>query len=156
MPSEEQPQRRIWKGIVLHHTAGRDTTRLEADNIWRLHVHGNGWLNTGYHRIVERLEDGRYYSVNGRPLFMHGAHSPPVNQTHLGVALVGNFEAERAPDDAIEAVAIECASLCAVTGVPSSEIYPHNRFRSTACPGLLAGQIPEIKRQVQALLDEWI
>lgn len=77
------------RGVVIHHNPNqpRDKSLARwARDVDHYHRHSNGWSGgIGYHAGAR---DG--IAVEGRPIESVGAHSPPVNDTHLGLTLATN------------------------------------------------------------------
>lgn len=144
----------IWKHVIVHHTASRDTEALDSEKVRRFHVQGRGWRDVGYHFLVEDV-GGHYAAIVGRPLHMPGAHAPGWNHRALGVALVGDFTEATPPDEQLECAARLTASLILVLEmprkIPTSDdletgrmrdyspepwgVFPHRYVRPTECPG---------------------
>lgn len=125
-----------WKGIVVHHSADHDDPWVDATDYERWHVEGRGWLDIGYHWVVEEVND-HYYAIQGRPATMQGAHSPGQNSTHLGVCFAGNFETTLMKPEQLIVGAELISSLCVMNDVEPSHISRHCDHRDTACPGAL-------------------
>jgi len=92
-----------WSEVVIHHSLGPDNVlRMSADEIHKFHTDpepaGRGWSDTGYQRIVEKVE-GVYVAITGRPENRDGSHAPPHNHVALGLCLVGNFDLAPPPRD---------------------------------------------------------
>ena len=119
--------------IVLHHTASKDTARLDTPSIRRFHTEGNGWGDIGYHYIVEKVGD-TWEAVVGRPLHIQGAHVRGHNSDSIGVAVVGDFE-QQAPSPEMYEVLINRIIIPLKTLFPDAEITAHGRLANTKCPG---------------------
>ena len=139
-----------WKGIVIHHTASPDRPDLDLVAIRRYHVRDRLYRDVGYHWMVECVGD-HFIATMARPSFERGAHERKANRTHLGVALVGNFEQHEVPLAQLEECARLCASLCAMNEFGPEDITQHRDWKSTACPGELF-PIETLKTQVRMLL----
>ena len=83
-------ERKLWSGIVIHHSLTKDQTTNDWDSIKKYHL-SSGWQDIGYHFGIERIGEDWTYQV-GRPLSMTGAHTKGFNETHLGICVVGNFD----------------------------------------------------------------
>ena len=125
----------IWRGIVLHHSATKDTPGVETEGFRRFHKEIRHWKDIGDHKVVEDI-DGIYEALDGRPAYMNGAHCPGKNWTHLGVCFTGNFDLYEMQEEQIIAGARSIASLCAMCGIEPSKISCHRDWRDTACPGI--------------------
>lgn len=134
--------------IIVHCTATRadwakqKSTRWRVDEVRRWHVDEIGWLDIGYHFLVDR--DGTV--ANGRPVEITGAHCKGHNQNTIGIALFGghgstahdkflnHFTPQQ--DDALRKLIAdlrrEFPSINKVTG--------HNRYSAKACPGFIVNE----------------
>lgn len=123
------------RALVLHHTArapgGLDDARSEAAYmrlVQTLHLE-RGWIDTGYHFVV--MPSGRVFG--GRPVNALGAHVFGQNAGTVGIALAGNFEAERLTPEALAAVEAVRAEL--VPGGAAVPLVGHCELAATSCPG---------------------
>lgn len=123
-----------WTGIVVHHSEGSDTTRLDTRTIRDYHVEHNRWDDVGYHFLVERVGTG-YEFIAGRPLDMSGAHARGSNMTHIGVCLVGNFNRSKPTSAQLMAAARHIRGLMKALRIPRSAIRFHREVNDTDCPG---------------------
>lgn len=82
-----------WQGIVLHHSLTSDSKTVSASAIRHYHIEEKGWLDIGYHNLVE-LAGADFEALVGRPLDQHGAHCPQdsMNSKAIGICLVGGFD----------------------------------------------------------------
>lgn len=124
---------RRWRGILIHHSAGSDTDAKETEQYRRQHL-AKGWLDIGYHFVVERVA-GDYVAVPGRSLDMIGSHCPGKNASHLGVCFAGNFETSEVHELQLSVGAHLVAKLCLQFAIPLEAIEPHRKYRATLCPG---------------------
>lgn len=123
-----------WKGIIVHHSAGRDSDLLETDNIHRYHTLTRKWSDIGYHWLVEVVE-GHVVAVMGRPSYRTGSHQKGKNGTHLGVCFVGNFNDAPPRNNMMHEGARLLAGLCVMNGLDASAISAHRDHKATDCPG---------------------
>lgn len=123
-----------WKGALIHHSATPPT--VTAKSIRDYHVKERGWLDVGYHGLIEMAGSG-FRFVHGRALSLPGSHCPGKNMTHLGLCLIGNFMHSAPPLAQLEVAAGVLAGWCVSFGFGPEEIYPHRAFRQTECPGLV-------------------
>jgi len=127
----------IWRGCVVHHSAGVDRDSMQADDIHRFHTLERGWRHLGYHKLVEQIE-GHYVAIDGRPMRWEGAHAPPLNHSHLGLCFVGNFTETPPPNSALwmgAEVLADWAVMFGWEGDLEGRIIPHRDVKATACPG---------------------
>ncbi len=80
-----------WTGIVIHHSATVDGIQENWSSIKEYHIKKRGWRDIGYHFGIEKVGTKLEYQI-GRRLDWNGAHCVGLNQTHLGICLVGNYD----------------------------------------------------------------
>jgi len=118
--------------IVVHHTvSSRDKTKVKDIDDW----HQIRWPNfksslgyfVGYHFVI--TGDGTLTQT--RRMSEQGAHCPP-NKGRIGVVLTGNFEEEKPSKAQLTSLQnlLEKLNKQGIT-----EIYGHNHFSKTLCPG---------------------
>ena len=84
---------------IVHHTAGSNAySRQQSAAIVRAiqvyHVRGNGWNDIGYNLLVDKygqVFEGRYGGVDRNVV---GAHAEGFNTGSVGVAVLGNYDAQ--------------------------------------------------------------
>jgi uncharacterized protein (TIGR03437 family) len=89
-PLREQPVRTTVTHLVVHHTAGANSSADWAAvvrSIWQLHTQVNGWNDIGYNFLI--APDGVAYEGRGDGIL--GAHFSAGNTGTMGVALLGTF-----------------------------------------------------------------
>lgn len=121
-----------YKGIILHHTATKQT--LSVDDIRRIHLN-KGWGDVGYHFLFQLGSDGHYYLKNGRSVLYQGAHCDVgvYNNTHIGVSIIGNFEKDYLTDLQYQDL---LSGLChLLKKFNLFQLLGHREVKSTACPG---------------------
>jgi len=121
-------------GICIHHSATADGEHLDTEAIRRYHVDHNGWDDIGYHAVVERV-DGRVVVYPGRELRYKGAHCPPLNSTHFGLCVVGNFDTTAPDDELLRAAATWCRAIMAEYHMPLKGLVYHCDYAVKSCPG---------------------
>jgi len=94
-----------WKYLVIHHSVTADGKTFDYQAIKKYHIEVRGWLDIGYHFVVEKVND-QYEVIVGRPLTMNGAHCYQLNMNEqgIGICFVGNYDIA-APDEEMIAVA---------------------------------------------------
>jgi hypothetical protein len=130
-----------WR-VTLHHSDGRYTRTLaeslaEARFIQDFHIHGRGWIDIGYHFLVD--PEGNI--LEGRPEGVLGAHTLGNNEGNIGIVLLGNYQpphADRPTAAQLAAVAALGRYLVARYGIDPSMLKGHRDYKSTDCPGDLA------------------
>ena len=139
-----------WEGALIHHSATGQT--VTAQSITDYHVKERGWLDVGYHGLIELSLSGAWRFVPGRPLSIPGSHCPGKNKTHLGLCLIGNYMNELAPVKQLDAAALVLAEWCIAFDFGPEDIHPHRAYRATDCPGLV--DVAGIRARVARLLAE--
>ena len=136
-----------WSRITVHHTAmparnlrgvSAATAGYAIAQIQSQHMDINGWADLGYHFMID--PDGRVWE--GRSLQYVGAHASRNKQTgvnqnigNIGVCLLGNFEQEDPSSAALASLESLLDGLRQQFGIPHGEVYGHNHFKATDCPG---------------------
>ena len=138
-----------WEGALIHHSATAPT--VTAQSIRDYHVKKRGWLDIGYHGLIEMAGHG-FRFVPGRPLSMPGSHCPDKNKTHLGLCLIGNFMHGTPPIAQLEVAAEVLAEWCVSFDFGPEDVHPHFAFRKTECPGLV--DIAGLRERVLRILAD--
>jgi hypothetical protein len=146
--------------VVVHHTASSNTyTRDGAANQMRIfqnYHHSLGWSDIGYNAVVDRF--GRIYEGRrgGIDRAVIGAHASGFNTGSFGVAIMGNFVDQQAPQVAIDAVTRIVRHKAAIHGFDTNGtvhmggrdrpvVVGHRDVGQTACPGRVQQKLPEIR-----------
>jgi len=135
--------------LTVHHTAeplesdALASSCAEVRHIQSMHVQ-QGWADVGYHFFIDRA--GRI--LEGRSLDAQGAHAgnSDANRGNVGIALLGNFvpQPSRGPAYAkaqvpttaqMQALDRLTDALVARYNISTREIWAHEHFRETECPG---------------------
>lgn len=111
--------------IIIHHSAGENTTVEDIDRMHR----ENGWGGIGYNFYIRK--NGTIYK--GRDLKYSGAHCIGKNENSIGICLEGNFNHYEPSNE-------QMGSLLALTTGLSKNynitaLSPHREFNATECPG---------------------
>ena len=162
-----------WKGVVIHHTKSSDGVVRDADAIAAYHTSyrvdyvmvskeefnrrkaaGEGhkfekpWSAVGYHFLIERIGKG-IKLVEGRPLNKVGAHAAyggdsRFNKTHIGLAVIGDFDKEPPEKTEWEFVLSVVRGLMAAYGFDRNQVIGHREVYAyfkvppeKSCPGAL-------------------
>jgi len=156
---------------VIHHTAhtsdpvrANSYTPEEAPALIRAmhsyHTRQLGWADIGYNILIDRfgtIYEGRKGGfVNG----VVGAHAAGFNTGSFGVAVIGNFVDEQAPEPALEALTNVVAVKSSIhnvdparttnkmgNGTQRPTVIGHRDVSSTACPGMIHAFLPELRAQ---------
>lgn len=152
--------------IVVHHTTdpnsdqvGRADAITIARKTQRYHMDSNGWSDTGQHFTIGRggfTLEGRTTSLansrNGKR-FTLGAHAFGANERSVGIENEGSYFTARMPAAQWKSLVALTAWLCAQHRIGVDGIVGHRDVTSTTCPGdWLYGQLPRLRREVQAVL----
>ncbi|MBX9601935.1 MAG: N-acetylmuramoyl-L-alanine amidase [Bryobacteraceae bacterium] len=173
-PLREQPVRTTVTHLVVHHTAGANSSADWAAvvrSIWQLHTQGNGWNDIGYNFLID--PNGVAYEGRGDGIL--GAHFSAVNTGTMGVALMGTFsntpptpaalatltqllawQAERWRLDAAS-MSVHAASglmLNTISGHRDAGLSPR-ASGTTECPGNTVHALLErLRREVPPLVED--
>lgn len=125
--------------VVVHHSATKDSGSVSVSAIRRYHVETNGWLDIGYHFLVEEV-NGHYEWIAGRAIDESGAHcyQQGMNRKGLGVCFIGNYDDAPPPLAMMQFAARHLQPLLELLGIPldREHIHPHNEFATyKSCPG---------------------
>lgn len=159
------------RGIVLHHTAGKNRRPYPADegaerviafqvarSIQNLHMTPpRRWRDSAQHFTATRgglLLEGRNGTLEAarKGLVLAGAHAgvATVNQQWWGIELEGLYEDEEPPTEQIEAVIRLCTWLSLMGRTQARDIEGHRKWRKTLCPGaVLYHMLPQIRERVR-------
>jgi len=123
-----------WTHILIHHSASRDTSMVEAHGYRKYHMAARGWLECGYHAVTE-LAGAEYITILARPLSWRGSHCKGMNSKAIGVCLAGDFTVVPPPIAQQLCAARHVAALAKQFGIPIENIQKHSDYRATECPG---------------------
>lgn len=113
-PPKEAPSKTTVKHIIVHHSAGSNTTTnfLEAvRNIYTFHTtpppNGNGWNDVGYNFLI--AQDGTIFQGRDGQGIMDsdnvlGAHFCGKNSGTMGICLLGNYNEVQPSNAAIKSL----------------------------------------------------
>ena len=73
------------KFLIVHCSDTPNENNIDASFIHQMHLK-NGWDGIGYHKVITRSG----VIENGRPEFWIGAHVKGLNNSSLGVCLIGS------------------------------------------------------------------
>lgn len=122
------------KGIIIHHSATRDTESLSYDAIRRYHIGEKRWDEIGYHYLIEDYQ-GEVRLFTGRGLQYMGAHCVGKND-YIGLCVVGNYDQVRPDNVYLSTLARTIVSLLLLYPELSVEdIHYHREFADKSCPG---------------------
>lgn len=153
--------------IVVHHTAGENTTDYSLAAAFRhsrwiqdLHMDRNGWIDSGQQLTISRggyLMEGRQLSLRAIAERQHvsGAQTAGHNDHTIGIENEGIYVTAPVPATLFGSLVSTCAWLCDVYGLdPYEAIVGHRDYvTTTVCPGnVLYGRLPELRQRVAAQL----
>ncbi len=129
-----------WKHIVIHHTA---TPSATAKGIDRFHREKRRMENgMAYHFLIgngKGMGDGEVYVGERWRRQIQGGHlaSEALNQSSIGICLVGNFEKQPPTSRQMESLRALIGKLRQTTRLPASAVTTHRGIhpRHTSCPG---------------------
>ncbi|MDR0362789.1 MAG: peptidoglycan recognition protein family protein [Planctomycetota bacterium] len=130
-----------WRRIVIHHTA-TDSGTVEAFD--RNHREERKWENgLGYHFVIGNgngMDDGEVAAGRRWLEQIDGAHvvgekEKRLNETSIGIALVGNFEKDIPSAGQLAALKGLLDFLRRECHIGLASIVGHRDLSSTACPG---------------------
>lgn len=121
--------------VVLHHTWAPTAAQYQGKKTWEAvrsyHVQSRGWSDIGYHFGIG--PDSSVWLL--RPVEKSGAHVLNRNQHTIGVAMVGNFDAEDPVQNGLATAAEVVRVLCDHFGLASGQVRFHREFQNKTCPG---------------------
>lgn len=141
--------------ISVHHTEAfqafsKDDAANEMRVIQSFHQHGRGWIDIGYHYVI----DGSGRIWEGRPLGVIGAHVKDKNEGNVGISLMGDFGPPHNTQPAkaqVDSLVALMRWLTAAYKIPVDRIKGHRDQMDTSCPGdILYAQLPAIRARVAA------
>lgn len=151
--------------IIVHHTALANSTDYSLEHAYQdsrdiqdLHMDTNGWIDTGQHFTNSRggwLTEGRHGSLDSLlhgQTIVEGAHCVGQNDEAIGIENEGIYLDQQPPGALWNSLVDFCAFIAQQYAIPASEIYGHQDFNDTQCPGLIEGRLPELRDSVAALL----
>lgn len=135
--------------LIIHHTVYPNTTDYSvaqayahARSVQALHQDSNGWIDTGYNFIVSRGGHategctGSLSHMEGGTSFIQGAHTAGQNSSSIGISLEGTYsEGAAVPGNQWGALVAVCIYIANKYGIASSQIFGHQDYSATACPG---------------------
>jgi hypothetical protein len=153
--------------IVVHHTAGENTTDYSLAAAYRhshwiqdLHMDRNGWADSGQQLTISRggyIMEGRKWSLQAIHDRQHvlGAQTANQNSHTIGIENEGIYVSAPVPVKLFSSLVSTCAWLCDVYRLdPYQAIVGHRDYvTTTVCPGdVLYARLPELRQRVAAAL----
>jgi len=123
-------------GIVIHHSATRDTSSVSFAAIRDYHIHEKHWEDIGYHILIEDTEEG-VEIFTGRGLQFEGAHAVGKNDK-IGVCVVGNFDEDFISTEKYQKLlSVIRGLLMMYDNINWEGVEYHNESSEKSCPGKL-------------------
>lgn len=122
--------------IIIHHSASHDGRGFDVGDIKTYHVKDRGYIDIGYHAIVDKVGDD-YYAVFGRRWWLNGAHCRGRNDKALGLCFIGNYNLGAPPEEMLVKGYEVVRTWMWLFNIPPRSIYPHSELAATDCPGTL-------------------
>lgn len=101
------------------------------------------------------MTEGRHGSLSS-PMHGHtmvqGAHCTGRNDVAIGIENEGNYVSIDPPDALYQSLIGPCAFICQQYAIDPTQIFGHQDFQSTQCPGRVEGRLPDLRSQVAARL----
>ena len=112
--------------LVVHCSDTPDEDNISVIDIHNMHI-GFGWDGIGYHKVINK--NGKI--ENGRPEYWIGAHAKGINDSSLGVCLIGRSNFTKLQFDSLEKLLIKWKLF-----YPNAEIKGHceSVVTSKTCP----------------------
>ena len=135
--------------VTIHHTAmpddelpdlgGSSIVRLQKILLW--HKHHQNWADIGYHYVID--SEGKVWE--GRNIKYQGAHAgnEDFDIGNIGVVLIGNFEDHELPEKQKQAMVDFVHFLKEKYKIQSNNVFSHEHFKGTKCPGKFVVPIVE-------------
>jgi len=126
---------RKWYGLVVHHTAGKQTDTVESV---RKYHKAHGYADIGYHYFFEIDTKGRFHLKAGRSTELQGCHGDrQANKNMLGVCIPGNYDRDRLTEDQYQEVLGGIIHLLQKHEIAPDKLVGHYNIKATDCPGRL-------------------
>jgi N-acetyl-anhydromuramyl-L-alanine amidase AmpD len=129
-----------WKHIVIHHTATPSATAKGIDRFHREQRHMENGM--AYHFLIGNgrgMGDGEIFVGERWKRQIQGGHLAieALNQSSIGICLVGNFESKSPTERQMESLRALTDKLRELTRLPASAVTTHRAIhpRHTSCPG---------------------
>lgn len=129
-----------WRYIVIHHSASRRGTIKGMDRFHREERHMENGL--AYHFVIgngQGIPDGKVEPGHRWTKQLQGGHmaSAALNNTCIGVCLVGNFDETKPTRRQMDSLQALCTYLTRRCRLDASRLKTHQQIntRPTRCPG---------------------
>lgn len=152
--------------IIIHHTASTsdlDDPETAVRAIYLYHSLTRGWGDIGYNYIV--APDGRVFEGRAGGDSVVGAHAAGYNAGSVGIAVLGNYQKDPLPKEAMQGLSgmvYQLAELHDITpdgaspfrGKSIPNILGHRDVSATSCPGdYNYDYLPDLRELVSLSLD---
>lgn len=151
-PAERPYESMLPVRISVHHTGAaqpvsEEDAVQELRIIQRYHQKGRGWIDIGYHFLI----DGAGRIWQGRPEGAVGAHVRNKNEGNVGVSLMGSFHPPKDMKPTAEqmrSLFLLARWLVAAYAIDPQTIRGHRDQQATDCPGdTLYARMDDIRRE---------
>lgn len=127
------------KKITIHNTAGNypltyDDAVTEIQVIQEYHQEGRGWIDIGYHFLIDPLGD----IFEGRPILVVGAHVANLNTDNIGISVMGNYHppvSNVVTETTISSIITLVKYIKDKYKITKTYFYAHRDLAATDCPG---------------------
>ncbi len=131
---------RAWKFIVIHHSATRVGNAEAFDAAHRARGMING---LAYHFVIDNgsdgMPDGHIETGERWKTQLHGGHCRQayINETGIGICLVGNFSESQPTAKQLDALALLIRGLQEQFNIPDDNVLGHGEVigEFSECPG---------------------
>lgn len=118
--------------IILHHSATKDGEVKDFDAIRKYHIEVKKWREIGYNWIIEKVRN-EWVILKGREETENGAHTKGKNSTSIGICVVGNYDVDELPEEALKLLVWLIKDVRSRWG--NLAINSHNKYANKTCPG---------------------
>lgn len=123
--------------ILIHHSLTKDGLLEDFSAIKDYHIKVRKFVDIGYHWLIERVGN-KWVAIKGRDEDKIGAHCKEnkMNYRSIGICVVGNFDKEEPPQEALEELTKLIVNIRKRHG--KLIIDPHTKYAPyKSCPGKL-------------------
>lgn len=133
---------RPWQFIIIHHSA----TRTGSAEVFDASHRARGMINgLAYHFVIDNGTEGKadgFIETGERwKNQLHGGHcrQPHINETGIGICLVGDFNRDPPTDKQLDSLALLVRGLQEQFNIPDDNVLGHGEVigEFSECPGRL-------------------
>ncbi len=115
----------------------------------RLAPHSRGEVYQPW-RVGDRGPAREPLLPHARPHHGPGRALHRQNDVAIGIENEGNYVSIDPPDALYQSLIGPCAFICQQYAIDPTQIFGHQDFQSTQCPGRVEGRLPDLRTQVAA------